>query len=551
MKILAVSDFIEPLSSDIPKGNVFADVQLIASCGDLPPNYLTALSSAFAAPLYYIRGNHDLRYESSPPKNCYDIHAQVVSFGGLNILGLEGSHWYNGRPLQYSEAQMRQIVRFLQSRLRKKKTLDIVITHAPPRHIHDGEDPCHRGFQVFRHLIERYRPKYFLHGHIHRRFDDPRERITRIGPTRVVNCSGYYLFEYEPMERFGGSSTHRRETVKRFRDEQEKEGAYEYKDRGQQTVKLSHIVGSVNRYLDFDSKFRLKKDRPRERLNTIRALMQRGKPLPPVDLYKIKDQYYVLDGNHRISAAKERGFKEINARVVEYLPSKATAENILYRDKTEFHDTTGLRQSIELTEPGQYRNLLRQITQHRGFLSEQVETEVPLKEAAEDWYNSIYRPLAAILEKAGLLDSFPGRTTADLYAYISVHQWERSHSRSFGSMIDKSIARSMEEFRRNMKSTKEKDYPEMLREITVFVLIQISAKREMQILERIFELDEVREVHSVHGSIDLIAKLVLTRDLVSSDAEVISRYVQNSIRHIPGVVSTQTLIPGISKIKES
>jgi Icc-related predicted phosphoesterase len=197
MKILVVSDFIEPLSSDLLRGNIFSDVQLIVSCGDLPPDYLSALSKAFAAPLYYIRGNHDIRYESSPPKNCYDIHAQVVSFGELSILGLEGSHWYNGRPLQYSEAQMRQIIRFLRPRLRKQKKLDIVVTHAPPRHIHDGEDLCHRGFRAFRRLIDRYQPKYLLHGHIHRRFDSPEQRITLIGRTRVINCSGSYIFKSE------------------------------------------------------------------------------------------------------------------------------------------------------------------------------------------------------------------------------------------------------------------------------------------------------------------------------------------------------------------
>lgn len=197
MKILAVSDFIEPLSSDLLKGNILSDVQLIISCGDLPPDYLSALSKAFAAPLYYIRGNHDIRYEASPPKNCFDIHARVISFAELTILGLEGSHWYNGRTLQYSETQMRQIVRLLRPRLRRQRSLDIVVTHAPPRRIHDGKDLCHRGFQVFRRLIDRYQPKYFLHGHIHHRFDDPESRITRIGRTRVINCSGYYLFEYD------------------------------------------------------------------------------------------------------------------------------------------------------------------------------------------------------------------------------------------------------------------------------------------------------------------------------------------------------------------
>ena len=197
MKILAVSDFIEPLHSDLLESSTLSDVELILSCGDLPPDYLSALSKAFGAPLYYIRGNHDIRYESSPPKNCFDIHAQVVSFGERTILGLGGSHWYNGRPLQYTEAQMHQIVRFLRLRLRRYAGLDIVVAHAPPRHIHDAEDPCHRGFQVFRRLIDRYQPKYFLHGHIHRRFDDPGQRITRIGQTRVINCSGYYIFEYD------------------------------------------------------------------------------------------------------------------------------------------------------------------------------------------------------------------------------------------------------------------------------------------------------------------------------------------------------------------
>lgn len=347
------------------------------------------------------------------------------------------------------------------------------------------------------------------------------------------------------------TSTPETERIRRFRDEQQREGAYEYRDRGRQTVKLSQIVGSVNRYLDFDSKFRLKKNRPRERLLAIRSMMDRGRPLPPVDLFQIKDSYFVLDGNHRISAAKERGFEEINARVIEFLPSRGSAENILYRERCDFRDRSGLRQPVELTEPGQYRHLLRQIESHREFLQEQSGDEVPLKKAAEDWYKTIYRPLTGMVEKSGLLEHFPERTAADLYAYISFHQWKRSHSRSFGSLIDRSIAGNMEEFRSNMKNTREKDYPDMLREITVFVLINITAKKESQILDRIFALDEVREVHSVHGSIDVIAKLLLTRDLVSSDAEVISRYVQKSIRHIPGVLSTQTLIPGISKTKDS
>jgi Icc-related predicted phosphoesterase len=197
MKILALSDFIEPLHSDLLQKHALYDVQLIVSCGDLPPDYLSAVSRAFAAPLYYVRGNHDIRYDSSPPKNCCDIHGQVVSFGERTVLGLEGSHWYNGRPLQYTEAQMRQIIRYLRPRLRRHRRLDMVVAHAPPRGVHDGEDPCHRGFQAFRRLIDRYQPRYFLHGHIHRRFESPEQRVTRIGRTLVINCSGTYAFEYD------------------------------------------------------------------------------------------------------------------------------------------------------------------------------------------------------------------------------------------------------------------------------------------------------------------------------------------------------------------
>ena len=197
MKILAVSDFVEPLQCNRSHSGKFSDVELIVSCGDLPPDYLSTLSKAFNAPLYYIRGNHDIRYDSSSPQGCIDIHAHVVPFAALTILGLQGSHWYNGGPLQYTEAQMRQMIRYLRPQLRRYKPLDIVVTHAPPRHIHDAEDPCHMGFQSYRRLIDRYRPRYFLHGHIHRRFTDPSNRITQIGRTRVINCSGYYLLEVE------------------------------------------------------------------------------------------------------------------------------------------------------------------------------------------------------------------------------------------------------------------------------------------------------------------------------------------------------------------
>jgi hypothetical protein len=107
----------------------------------------------------------------------------------------------------------------------------------------------------------------------------------------------------------------------------------------------------------------------------------------------------------------------------------------------------------------------------------------------------------------------------------------------------------MEDFRRKMAQLKDSQYPEMRREIIAFVLINASAKKEIRLVDKLFNLEEVKEVHSVHGSVDIIAKIVLKRDLVSSDAETIGDFVHNKIRQISGVVSTQTLIPGYSKQK--
>lgn len=195
MKILSVSDRVEPILYDRFEASLFPDVDLILSCGDLPPEYLTFLATRFDVPLYYVCGNHDIRYDSKPPQGCMDLNARIVRFKGLNFLGLAGSRWYNGGPYQFTEKQMRKVVRRLRPEIWWKRGIDIVITHAPPRHIHDAEDPCHKGFKSFRWLIDRYAPRYFIHGHIHMNFNSLSERMTIVNQTNVVNTYGYYFFE--------------------------------------------------------------------------------------------------------------------------------------------------------------------------------------------------------------------------------------------------------------------------------------------------------------------------------------------------------------------
>jgi len=343
-------------------------------------------------------------------------------------------------------------------------------------------------------------------------------------------------------DKSGHYPTAKPEETKSFRESQINEGAFDTVNRGSCSVPLKQITGSVGRYQDFDNRFRIKKHIPSERLENIKASMRSGKRLPPVKLYQIKDEFYVLDGNHRVSAAKEFGHDTIPADIVEFIPSKNTQRSL-------FLENTGLSQVINLTELGQYDYLHEQIKKHQDYLWRITGSKVSTKDSAKDWYKTIYSPLIAIIDKGQLLRHFQNRTLSDLYAYISFHQWDKSQSRKYGIGIDKLIPKDMEAFRNKMADMKEREYPDMKREITAFVLIIVKAKSEYRIMDKLFVHDEVKELHGVHGDVDIIAKIILTRDLLSSDAEIIGQFVHDNIRGISGVSSTQTLIPGYSKIK--
>ena len=339
-----------------------------------------------------------------------------------------------------------------------------------------------------------------------------------------------------------------RAQAKSFRDQQQKEAAFDHRDRGIRTVPLNRIVGSVGRYKDFDSQFRFKHSLPQERLQWIKNAMRSGRTLGPVKLFEIKDEYYVLDGNHRIAAAKELGHDEILAHIEEFIPSKDTLQNVLYRERADFADRTRLPAEVNLTEVSQYAYLLEQISEHQQFLREDKK-EVTFEGAAQDWFNTIYRPLCTIVKRSRLADSFPDRTIDDLFAYITFHQWKEGRKRQYGIGIDKLVPKNMEEFRNKMTNLKDAQYPEMKQGINVIILMNVQASKEIKLMDKLFDLEEVKEVHSVHGDVDLVVKVVLTRDLLSSDAEIISQFVHEKVRQLPGVISTKTLIPGISKVK--
>lgn len=201
MRILTVSDTVTGELLEPRGGAPFVrDIDLIVSCGDLPPEFLSGLKHRYDVPLMYVLGNHDLRYHTSPPVGCRNIDRQLVTYNSLKIVGFSGSRWYNGGMNQYSEKEMGRFIRGMRYTLWRHGAPDIVVAHAPPRHINDAEDPCHKGFNNFVRAIRKYNPSYFLHGHIHRLFEKDSERITGVNSTQVINCYGFFVLDIQSPE---------------------------------------------------------------------------------------------------------------------------------------------------------------------------------------------------------------------------------------------------------------------------------------------------------------------------------------------------------------
>ncbi len=348
-----------------------------------------------------------------------------------------------------------------------------------------------------------------------------------------------------------GSKSNRPEAqIKSFREKQKSEEAFSQRDLGKKEILVEKIVGSVGRYNDFNTQFRLKEEHEPYRLKRIKEAMSTGKILPPVELYKIKDEYYILDGNHRVSAAKEFDYATIEAHIVEFLPSKDSLENILYQEKADFLIKTGLPESINLTAVGQYAYLMEQILEHQYFMEEQTHASVPLEQAAQDWYKTIYRPLIDIIKHNQLVKAFPKRTLADLYAYISYHKWKKGRKkRRYNIGINEQIPKSMERFRAKMMEKKSLDMPEMKRTASAFLHISVETGKEDRIMEKLFAYKEVEEVHFVPGDFDIIMKIAVDLDLIESESEVIGHFIQSKVRRLSGVVRTKTIIPISSRQK--
>lgn len=203
---------------------------------------------------------------------------------------------------------------------------------------------------------------------------------------------------------------------------------------GLRTVPIENIVGSVGRYRDFDRAFTPKHARTAQRWISIDQARYEDVRLPPVELYKIGEVYFVKDGNHRVSVAREKNQHFIDAYVIEVdipvtlKPDLDISELNLKQEYANFLEATKILDlrpdaNLELTLPGETERLLEHIRAHRWFLSQQQGTEIPFETAVTSWYDNVYLPLVATIQAQGLDQAFPDRTLADLYLWVSEYSW--------------------------------------------------------------------------------------------------------------------------------
>jgi len=203
--------------------------------------------------------------------------------------------------------------------------------------------------------------------------------------------------------------------------------------RGVQTVRVDQILGSVNRYKDFDRAFLPKQDFTADRWQRVNRAWYEDVSLPPVLLYKVGEVYFVVDGHHRVSVAREQGQEFIDAEVRECQVKVPVTPDLQPEDleilgaEVEFLDRTGLDRlrpdpQFDVTVLGGYERLLEHIAVHRYFMGLDFQRDVSEEESVGHWFDHVYQPVVAVIRESRLLEAFSGKTEADFYLWVMDHR---------------------------------------------------------------------------------------------------------------------------------
>jgi len=218
-----------------------------------------------------------------------------------------------------------------------------------------------------------------------------------------------------------GLNFKKQENLKSFTEIQKEENAYNSVNLGIKEIPLDKIVGSVEKYSYFDKNFVPKNDIVKQRWINIYVGYMMDSMLPPVILYKIKDDYYVYDGNHRVSVAKFLNFASIEAEVEEFLPTKDTKDKVIYQEHMFFEKETGIEEII-LSEPIKYKYLREEIESYTDLLSKRRNRKFSLKEGAEKWYKEVFLPIKVLLEENNIAKS-QKKNINDIFMFLLDHKY--------------------------------------------------------------------------------------------------------------------------------
>jgi hypothetical protein len=198
---------------------------------------------------------------------------------------------------------------------------------------------------------------------------------------------------------------------------------------GVHQIPIENIIGSVGRYHDFDRAFLPRRNEIAPRWMNVDRAHLTDVELPPIEVYKVGEAYFVKDGNHRVSVARDRGQAFIDADIIEIeapeplTPGADVSDWIRHQEMNNFLAQTRIveirpQANLELSIPGFYSQLLEHISTHRWYMGVEQKHEIPFDEAVADWYDTVYLPLIKIIREQEILQGFPGRTEADLYLWI-------------------------------------------------------------------------------------------------------------------------------------
>ncbi|NIV14975.1 MAG: hypothetical protein GWN62_28080, partial [Aliifodinibius sp.] len=476
--VLSVSDRVQNQLFEQKSTANLKDIDLILGCGDLPYYYIEKLIQTYQVPTLFVRGNHDhaIEYQKNGPQSgplgAIDLHKQVIFHNGLIFLGFEGSLRYRDGPFMYTQNEMwgnviSIVPKLLLNKLTYGRYLDVVVTHSPPWDINDQDTHIHRGFKAIRWLIKTFKPAYLYHGHVHIYTEDqPRE--TYFGNTKVINTFGERKSviragkkHYPPVEKKNFSRNFLRNPAEDFRHARRKAALEKFwstlsgksdhllqfqdiedqlnydhiENLGQIEIPLDAIVASANRQNDFTRKFFPRGGVDPHRWQRVSKAVD--KQLLPINVYQVGEVYVVIDGNHRVSIARQRGETHIMANVtkietvVSLSPDDSYQDLVIKNQLAQFLNDTQLNMlrpelDFTVTSPGLYRQLREQISIHHIKLELEHHYPYTYQEAVLDWVDEVYLPIIQSINQHGLLRDFPDHTLTDLFIWLINYQQELS-----------------------------------------------------------------------------------------------------------------------------